>query len=183
LAKHIHGQNVEVCARSQRKRHAVRGRSRAHTMRNANGTCDHASCQRSCQRVRHTATPPQMACGRTLSNVPWRNVTLTHSLARTHSAHTNAHPAGAMRPWAGAHARTPPTRSHTALLGEAYKPHLHNLHAMPCPLSRPLAPSLPLSPFVVTPISRREGRGPLFPIGRVEARTINLTVARARGMR
>jgi hypothetical protein len=38
LAKHIHGQNVEVCARSQRKRHAEDGRGRAHTMRN--GTCD-----------------------------------------------------------------------------------------------------------------------------------------------
>jgi hypothetical protein len=34
LAKHIHGQNVEVCARSQRKRHAEDGRGRAHTMRN-----------------------------------------------------------------------------------------------------------------------------------------------------
>ena len=98
---------------------SCRGRSRAHTMRKY-GT-EHVIMHhaRSCQRVRHyaphghTATDGLRAtCGRTLSNVPWRNVTLTHSLARTHSAQTNAHPAGAMRPWAGARAHAPHTFTH-----------------------------------------------------------------------
>ena len=52
---------------------------------------------------------------------------------------------------------------------------------MPCHvLSLASSPPHSLSPLLSL---RREGRGPLFPIGRVEARTIKLTVARARGMR
>ena len=114
-----------------------------------------------CATMRHTATPPQMACGLPAGahSATYPGVT-SHSLTRSPALIALRQMLIRRGPCAHgrAHARTPPTRSHTALLGEAHKPH-HNLHDMLCPLSRPLAPSLPLSPFVVTP----RGTRPTFP--------------------
>lgn len=159
MAKHIHGARTSRCVHGRSE--SVMPRTVARTRHKSQCAMEHVITCIMPKIANVCATRPQMACGRTLSNVPWRNVTLTHSLARTHSAQTNAHPAGAMG--GGARAHAPHTFTHGPVgrrvgRGSQASPPQPACHAMSS-LSPPRPLSLPLSPFVVTP----RGTRPTFP--------------------
>lgn len=128
--------NVLECSARERSRRAEGALDTWHW------SYDHA---KDCQRVRHRW--PADAHSATYPGVT------SHSLTRSPALIALRQMLIRRGPWAGAHA---PHNVHTRSQASLPQP---ACHAMPCPLSRSLAPSLPLSPFVVTP----RGTRPTFP--------------------